>query len=324
MIEVTRAPGKAMLFGEYAVLEGAPAIVGAVDRYVTVTPIDGAGEVPHSPFVREARGELLAHHAKTGRTLQLGGIHIDSSPLYAKGAGARKLGLGSSAAVVVAVFGVEAGLSRGATWLACQKAHTLAQGSAGSGADVAAAIWGGVIRFLPTGRIPEVAPVSLRPDLALTLVDTGVSASTAERLARLDLLRRTNAAAYASALRPLSDLAMAVAGEAEVSGEIPAFAVEDWNRALSALGAAIDLPIVTPEHRAIAACARECGGAAKPSGAGGGDLAVCFTPRDAVPRLRALLATRGFAPLDVAIGARGLHRAPLSAAPAASVAKDSP
>ena len=308
MIEVTRAPGKAMLFGEYAVLEGAPAIVGAVDRYVTVWPADGAAELVHSPFVREARGALIAHHAAMGRRPRLGGLRIDSAPLYAAGAGDRKLGLGSSAAVVVAVFGPQPDLSLGETWLACQKAHSRAQGSAGSGADVAAAIWGGVIRFLPTGGIPDVAPIELQADVALTLVDTGVSASTSERLVRLGSLRRSNPDAYQAALRPLAELAIALAGEAEVHGAIPAFAIDDWNRALAALGAAIDLPIITPEHRAIADCARECGGAAKPSGAGGGDLAVCFTPRGDEARLRAALASRGFAPLDVHVGARGLHR----------------
>ena len=54
-----RAPGKAMLFGEYAVLLDAPAVVAAVDRYVTVTPADGC--VPASPFVREAWPAAMQH-----------------------------------------------------------------------------------------------------------------------------------------------------------------------------------------------------------------------------------------------------------------------
>ena len=33
---VARAPGKLFLLGEYAVLDGCPAVVAAVDRYVTV------------------------------------------------------------------------------------------------------------------------------------------------------------------------------------------------------------------------------------------------------------------------------------------------
>jgi phosphomevalonate kinase len=62
----------------------------------------------------------------------------------------------------------------------------------------------------------------------------------------------------------------------------------------------------------VAACARAVGGAAKPSGAGGGDLAVCFTPLDAHERLHAELARAGFAPLPVGLGAPGLSVAPAS------------
>ena len=42
MIEYS-APGKAVVWGEYAVLEGAPALVMAVNRYATarVEPADG-------------------------------------------------------------------------------------------------------------------------------------------------------------------------------------------------------------------------------------------------------------------------------------------
>ena len=46
--------------------------------------------------------------------------------------------------------------------------------------------------------------------------------------------------------------------------------------ALAALGQAAGLPIVTPPFARAAALARELGGAAKPSGAGGGDVGVAF------------------------------------------------
>src|SRR5438067_1243374 len=109
MTRVTRAPGKAMLFGEYAVLEGAPALLAACP--------------PSAP------------------------LHVDSSALTADGAGGRKLGLGSSAAVTVAVFGEQRqDLSRIERWRTCRAAHDRAQGHPGSGADIAAALWGGILR----------------------------------------------------------------------------------------------------------------------------------------------------------------------------------
>ena len=79
-----RAPGKLVLSGAYAVLEGAPAIVTAVDRYVTADPARRAELV--TPEVSVALG---AEHAPW----------FDASELREDG---EKLGLGSSAAIVVA------------------------------------------------------------------------------------------------------------------------------------------------------------------------------------------------------------------------------
>lgn len=305
-----RAPGKAMLFGEYAVLASAPALVCAVDRYVTVTPTRDARRRSDSPFVREALAARGAHLAASHKSDPLPGLDIDSAPLYAAGAGGRKLGLGSSAAVVAAVFGPHEDLAPVELWRICQEAHSRAQGRRGSGADLAAAIAGGILRFTPAPdatSAPSIEPVALAPDLAVTLVDTGAAASTADRLAQLDLLRRHDPARASAVLDPLVALAREVAAAATSSGGIEFAAVQQWNEHLRRLESAIGMPILTPALDAVIDAAIAAGGAGKPSGAGGGDLAVLFTPRDATARLRAELARRGFAPLDVAIGARGLH-----------------
>lgn len=323
--QVVRAPGKAMLFGEYAVLEGAPALVAAVDRYVTVSWVDARDGVPDSPFVQEALAARRAWLAAHGGPHEFAsppaagsiGLSVDSSSLLS--ADGRKLGLGSSAAVTVAVFGPAPEMSRSEVFACCHEAHALAQKSRGSGSDIAAAVWGGILRFLPapvsvgsgSGQ-PDVAPIAISPDIAITFVDTGEASSTGDRLARLALLRRSNLAAYTAMLRPLAELAAAVAGEAETRGEIPFEAVREWNRALLFLEAAIGLSILTERHRKVAACAEGVGGAGKPSGAGGGDLAVCFTTRDAVGRLRDELSSHGLSPIEARAGARGVHFAGLS------------
>ena len=51
-----RAPGKLFVTGEYAVLEGAPALVAAVDRYarVSVLPGNGPGVVVESHALKSA------------------------------------------------------------------------------------------------------------------------------------------------------------------------------------------------------------------------------------------------------------------------------
>ena len=308
--DCVRAPGKAMLFGEYAVLEGGTALVAAVDRYATAwltSPDDGIGD---SPFVRAARAVVLAEFQRRGLSARLSGLRIDSTPLYQGGVGGRKLGLGSSAAVTVAAVGDWPDLPREALWRMCQQAHAQAQGTPGSGADVAAAIWGGVIRFQagPEAGGCTVSELRLDPDLAVTLVDSGVSAATAPRLERLAALKQDRPERYRRVMDPLLTLAQAVASQAERQGTIDPAAVVSWNRALEALGAAVELPIMTDPLRRIAACAEAVGGAGKPSGAGGGDLAVCFTARAEADRLRQRLLEAGFEPLAVSVGARGLHR----------------
>ncbi|NEA04918.1 phosphomevalonate kinase, partial [Streptomyces sp. SID10116] len=129
---VRRAPGKLFVAGEYAVVEpGNPAILIAVDRYVTVTVSDPGGPgvvlssdlAPHPAHCRwrdgrlggtEPRDEQLLHESFThvaaaietvGRLLAERGLPAPaldvsvSSELHDNGI---KFGFGSSGAVVVA------------------------------------------------------------------------------------------------------------------------------------------------------------------------------------------------------------------------------
>src|SRR5271169_2224572 len=91
-----RAPGKLVLTGAYAVLDGAPAIVAAVDRYA----VADASRVMGSP-APEVRAAL-----REGEPVP----EADARDLC--DAAGRKLGLGSSAAVLVASLAARA-LTRG-------------------------------------------------------------------------------------------------------------------------------------------------------------------------------------------------------------------
>jgi phosphomevalonate kinase len=119
------APGKLLLFGAYAVLEGAPAIVVAVDRCAVA---DGE-RIAASPS-REVQAAFGATPAP----------EVDATALYEDGA---KLGLGSSAAVLVASLGVRAAKRgedlassevRSAIFRIAREAHAVAQGG-GSGVE---------------------------------------------------------------------------------------------------------------------------------------------------------------------------------------------
>src|SRR5690606_7379988 len=103
------APGKAFLIGEYAVLEGVPALVTAIDvRAIAHAPADAPPAVS---------AVVSCAHARVADYLRGRGVEaIDVAPVVETGGftmGQRKLGLGSSAAVTAAVIGyhlVNAGL----------------------------------------------------------------------------------------------------------------------------------------------------------------------------------------------------------------------
>jgi phosphomevalonate kinase len=273
------APGKAFLCGEYAVLEGAPATVMAVDRYARAF----LGCAPAaSAFVAAAVRE--AHRLLAGRGVAPppGVPQVDTRALAR--ADGTKLGLGSSAACTVAAVGAvlaAAGLDPGDPRLAesiraaAAAAHAAAQGS-GSGADVAAAVLGGIHVFWRTTRGLEHGPKALPPDLAVEFVWTGRAASTAAFLATLGELRAARPSAHAARLADLASAARVFAAATTAPEMIGAAAAAA--RAMARLGEDAGLPIVTAAHRRLADLAAAHGGTAKPSGAGGGDLAVAFLP----------------------------------------------
>jgi mevalonate kinase len=294
-----------MLVGEYAVLDGGPAVVAAIDCYAEARLDPAASRrQPATPFILQAEAEAQA--ALAGRGLSIAGLPmVDTSAFSRDG---RKLGLGSSAAATVAAVGAlfaAAGIdldpaeNRRALHGAARRAHDTAQGVAGSGADVLASTFGG----LQTLNRAEASDLTLPSSLEVRLVPTLRSASTADLVTRY---RSVGAAAHgardrlASAAQRFIDACLA-----HDAGAVLA-AITEAQAAFLRLGEALDRDIVTEEHRAIASIAARAGGVAKPSGAGGGDLAVVFLPSAAAV---AALETE-LTPLPLRISQRGVHLVP--------------
>lgn len=283
------APGKAFLIGEYAVLEGVPALVTAVGLRAVASVCDDPERSPPSALTEAAYARVRAYLSET-TGLQAPGpmASVDSGSF---GAGARKLGFGSSAAVVAALVGfhlAEAGLDledpevRARALALAQAAHAHAQGG-GSGGDVAAAVVGGTLAFTP-GSAPEALQ---HPGwLHVAFFDAGAPASTASFVGRVREAGLREPAAYRGALDLLGRAAglfragYAAAGpEAGLSAIREATAVH--NEGLRALQGLSGAPILTPAIEAILQAGRAAGVAVKPSGAGGGDLVVAFAARQA-------------------------------------------
>lgn len=296
------APGKIMLAGEYAVLHGVEAVMMAVDRRV-VARVDADAGAP-SPFVRAACTAVAAHTDEPQVS-----VSVDSSALYHHDG--RKLGLGSSAAVTVATVacalrasGVRQ-LERALVHRLAGAAHAEAQaalGAAGSGADIAASTYGGVTLFSPPNH---VRPFALPADLELVAVWTGTPADTATLVAAVERLATTDAPAHRDAMAAIERAATAFTHSKTAAEAITAIA--DGAIAAAALGAAAGVDIETDTHRAIAGSAVGFGGAAKPTGAGGGDIAIAaFAGESASERFRADITAQGMHVLDLGVSYEGV------------------
>ena len=348
-IEVS-APGKLVLFGEYAVLFGAPAAVAAVDRraVVTLRPFAGdgweiaaPGLVPQPARLDVGPGNSVRwHDEKLGRGAfglvdkllrgigESGSIDfVTLSPLAATldtraffeftVGGGSKLGLGSSAALTVALASaLEVWAGGGPTAETEGRLQELVDlhrgvlGGTGSGIDVAASFLGGVIRFqlAADGSVVQAASLVLPENLRMVFVWTGCAASTGDFLGRLQTRREE----VPKEVNPVLDELGAVSSDgvgALADGDAEGFleAVDAFWKALDQLGIVIGMPILSDEHHALRRIADDCGVRYKPSGAGGGDFGIGFaTDEDAAAALRSGAEASGFHVLELGLDHSGV------------------
>ena len=88
----------------------------------------------------------------------------------------------------------------------------------------------------------------------------------------------------------------------------------EYGRAMNRLGQEAGAPIVTQEHERVMTIAAEMGGAAKPSGAGGGDCAVAvFAQHQDAALFESRCAKEGLRILDLRLHVEGLRAEPSTA-----------
>ena len=340
------APGKLVLFGEYAVLFGAPAIVAAVNRRAVVTlrpsthkhwEVSAPGLAPRpARFEIGPDNDLRWHDEGFGRehfglveklfsgigesgALDLGAtaaaaVTLDTRAFFDEGF---KLGLGSSAALTVALVsaleawaGGQISVDQRERLQGLVDLHREVQGGAGSGIDVAASLLGGIVRFqlAGDGSVADAIHLELPGDLRMVFVWTGRAASTGDFLGRLRACREDDPGVVDPVLDELG--AVSSAGVAAVAeGNSAAFLeqVDAFWGALDRLGSAIGMPILSEEHRALRRIAAGCDVRYKPSGAGGGDVGIGFsTDPSAAAKLADRAASEGFRALDLRVDVTGL------------------
>jgi mevalonate kinase len=325
------APGKVLIAGEYAVLEGHPALVASVDRRAraTLTPGDEltVGGLGLGPLrAQQSAGSVLLDGddgrlgllravlqvaTERGVPLPRGHLAVDTSEFYEND---EKLGLGSSAAVAAAVAGLLLGtagdVDEEEVHELAAAAHERFSDGRGSGVDVAASSYGGIIRFERIEGAPQCHTWPLAPrELVPVVVYVGEPASTRELLAKVDKLRAAERKRYDERIADIAWAALELLDAVSPDEDPRVFvaAMDRCRRAMRRLGDKVGVDIVSPPHRRVAKLARLHGGSAKPSGAGVGDVAIAFVPGENEESFSAALEAEGFLAVECELGVEGVR-----------------
>ncbi len=307
------APGKCMLVGEYAVLEGAPALMCAINRrcHVRLEVPDGAIGSVRAPgllsrtlryhlgadtgicwqnaspeerdrmrlFESLVTASMRGAHDSADRAPNLPDCLLNSRALYL---GQRKLGLGSSASMCVALGGaLRKFLGTSPPRLAdLQSLHFRFQGNKGSGADVAACLAGDTLIYRQTkpghGQFRAVA---IPENVKFALLWTGTSADTKEMLTRLSFFRNVHSRSYSVTMKRLRSIAEECVLAIQTDGGATDFlqAVSEFTDSLRDFAKLTGLPVFTASHARLCEAAKRVGLLYKPIGAGGGDLGMAIS-----------------------------------------------
>jgi phosphomevalonate kinase len=308
------APGKIVLWGEYAVLADAPAAVMAVSSRATVSARPSRDEHWHftsAGFNTEPENVSAEQLPKGPGTAFIGAIlrhwqlpclahcstplniTTDSSDFFsARG----KLGLGSSAAVCTATYRLLCQLTgRTPTLSEALAIHKNWQGGKGSGLDVASVWHGGLIHF----QQGQATVTEMPQGFHWQIIWSGTSAKTTDHISHFNQWRE------GTDTGPLDELASL---SQSLCDEGPTIArLSDYCDALKTLDGAALLNIFTQEHIRLGTLAAASGVLYKPCGAGGGDIGIAISDDPlALTHFRQQVDTNGFLPLDLETATHGV------------------
>ena len=357
------APGKILWIGGYSVLERPNvSFVTGVDKRVfasieksggvsmiskqfgyelkgTIGPkgeISLLGEEGKAKFVKAACQSSCAYLASIGKAATGFSLETDSDEAFGVEV---KAGLGSSAAVTVAVVGAVLALhgydvetSRELVHKLSQYSHYIAQGKVGSGFDIAAAAVGAssYVRYSPAfvtehafqANIDEewnfeVRRVPVPPQFCVAAASLGKSASTSEMVKKVNAWKAAQPEAYAKLMAEYNEANVrAIAALDSLSADFDRFKLEDFKSWFfqsrlqkKALGERSGTDIESDEYTALIEESEKHGAfVACLPGAGGGDSIAAFCLGEKKKEeLRAFWTSYGLKVLDVGISNDGVR-----------------
>lgn len=257
-----------MLLGEHAVLQGVPCLVAAINRRVKV---DLASRHDHEVRIHSALGSLITRRDEfpaarefrfvLGALEQLPDAYPDGLDIRIEADMPPTIGFGTSAAVTVAMVAALTGSrDQGHIMREARSIIQRVQGR-GSGADVAASTFGGVVRYRMSDPGATVISTSPHP---VTALYCGYKTPTPEVIARVDELWKNKRAERDALFARM--------------GELAALDLDDAFGARLNEGQSLmhQLGVSTPELDACVKILRASPGitGAKISGSGLGDCAI--------------------------------------------------
>lgn len=358
-----KTPGKLMVAGEFAVLEPYhQLIVTAVDRFLYTTIQDSKIFEVHienyklfhqrfhfdgreAKFEKEGKAIRFVKSALTTTLTYLREKNIDVTPFTLTiqselddTKSGQKYGLGSSAAVVTSVTTailtkfLNDKPNKEIIFKLAAIAHTKTQGS-GSGADIAASTYGGVLKYASfqaewlLAKLEQmeslrkfveeekwtyltIEQLQLPPSLFFCVGWTGKPASTKSLVGEIKRLKEKDPKSYEQFLEN-SKRAVQLIVRGMEENDIDQFykGIENNRKALSEIGQIANVEIETKKLYILSIEAKRFGGAGKLSGAGGGDCGIAFVPsKEASEKLHKSWLEKGIKPLKIGIYSNGSEK----------------
>ncbi|MCL6570529.1 MAG: phosphomevalonate kinase [Bacillus sp. (in: Bacteria)] len=354
-------PGKLLIAGEYAVIEpNQQAVVIAVNRYITATiepskqnklslPQFGMDNITWEDSGKEVQFSIVDQRLRfiqnsimiTNQFLRENSVtlypfHLTIDSALDDPSTGRKYGLGSSAAIVVAVVSAmlmlygeqEAPPTLAQVFKLSAIAHLKTQKN-GSGVDIAASTFGGWLVYssfnpkwvgdeLQEGinlsefikkPWPNLAITPIKPPANLTFCVgwTKESASTAPMITAVQKFRARKQEAYSQFLQESSQAVSHLIKSFEENDNQESISSLKQNRnALRMLSKQADITIETSKLKDLCAVAEKYG-SGKSSGAGGGDCGIAFIKDvDQIEALKEAWRNTGILPLKLTVSQKGV------------------
>ena len=354
---IISAPGKLFISGEWAVLEPKnPAIVAAVDKRIFVKIANSQDEKFHLSLknynlksikaeFRKNRldilGKLSVKERKilvfTQKAIEVGLRYLGKQGpfnLEIWGETGEKIGLGFSAASTVALvaallktYGQK--LNKEKIFKLAAISHFLAQGEAGSGADIAASVYGGCLayqRFNPdwlkkqiknkrnlkeiveTAWPNRVKKLNWPRGLKLLVGWTDKPSSTPKLIKKMKEWQKKSPGDYQKIISKISKTTkkMILSFKKKDKKEILKL-IKENEKYLKKLGEKAKVKIETKKLKILSEIAEKFQGAGKVSGAGGGDCGICLVlSQKNAEKIKKEWQKKGILPIETKIDFKGV------------------